>query len=75
MNKILIGYSNPKSSLANFVKNLNWVSIFHQMKTSWLKFEILEDKDSIDQVYKNIKEINNKFANVDEVANQYIKLI
>ena len=29
----------------------------------------------IEQIYENISEINNKFANVDAIADQYIKLI
>ena len=34
-----------------------------------------EDKEFIDQIYKNISEINNKFSNVDTITDQYIKLI
>tara|TARA_B100000003_G_scaffold89840_1_gene80594 strand:- start:530 stop:1702 length:1173 start_codon:yes stop_codon:yes gene_type:complete len=76
MNKILIGYSNPKSSLANFIEKYKLgINISPNEDDLDSKLQILEDKDYIDQVYKNIKEINNKFANVDEVANQYIKLI
>ena len=76
MNKILIGYSNPKSSLANFIEKYKLgINISPNEDDLDSRLQILEDKDYIDQVYKNIKEINNKFANVDEVANQYIKLI
>ena len=76
MNKILIGYSNPKSSLANFIEKYKLgINISPNEDDLDSKLQILEDKDYIDQVYKNIEEINNKFANVDEVANQYIKLI
>ena len=39
------------------------------------KLQILEDKDYVDEIYKNISEINNKFANVNQIADQYIKLI
>ena len=38
------------------------------------KLQILEDKKYIDQIYQNIKNVNNKFANVDTVSKQYIKL-
>ena len=66
MNKILIGYSNPKSSLAKFIEKYKLgINISPNEDNLDSKLQILEDKDYIDQIYKNISEINNKFANVD----------
>ena len=76
MNKILIGFSNSKSSLAKFIEKYKLgINISPNEDNLDSKLQILEDKEYIDQIYKNISEINNKFANVDAIANQYIKLI
>ena len=76
MNKILIGFSNPKSSLAKFIEKYKLgINISPNEDNLDSKLQTLEDKDYIEQIYKNISEINNKFANVDAIADQYIKLI
>ena len=76
MNKILIGFSNPKSSLAKFIEKYKLgINISPNEDNLDSKLETLEDREYIDQIYKNIGEINNKFANVDAIADQYIKLI
>ena len=76
MNKILIGFSNPKSSLAKFIEKYRLgINIAPNEDNLDSKLQTLEDKEYIDQIYKNISEINNKFANVDAIADQYIKLI
>jgi len=76
MNKILIGFSNPKSSLAKFIDKYKLgINISPNEDNLDSKLQTLEDKDYIDQIYENISEINNKFANVDAIADQYIKLI
>jgi len=76
MNKILIGFSNPKSSLAKFIEKYKLgINISPNDDNLDSKLQTLEDKDYLDEIYKNISEINNKFANVDGIANQYIKLI
>ena len=76
MNKILIGFSNPKSSLAKFIEKYKLgINISPNEDNLDSKLQTLEDKEYIDQIYKNISEINNKFANVDTIADQYIKLI
>ncbi len=76
MNKILIGFSNPNSSLAKFIEKYKLgINISPNEDNLDSKLQTLEDQDYIDQIYKNISEINNKFANVDAIADQYIKLI
>ena len=76
MNKILIGFSNSNSSLAKFIEKYELgINISPNEDNLDSKLQTLEDKEYIDQIYKNISEINNKFANVDAIANQYIKLI
>jgi hypothetical protein len=76
MNKILIGYSNPESSLANFIEKYNLgINISPNDVELDSKLKIFDDKKNIEQIYKNITKINNEFANVDAVANQYINLI
>ena len=76
MNKIIIGFSNPNSSLAKFIEKYKLgINISPNEDNLDSKLQILEDKEYIDQIYKNISEINNKFANVDAIADQYIKLI
>ena len=76
MNKILIGYSNPESSLANFIERYNLgINISPNDVELDSKLKIFDDKKNIEQIYKNITKINNEFANVDAVANQYINLI
>ncbi len=76
MNKILIGYSNPNSSLAKFIEKYELgINISPNEDNLDSKLKTLENKEYIDQIYKNISKINNKFANVDTIADQYIKLI
>jgi len=76
MNKILIGFSNPKSSLAKFIEKYKLgINISPNEDNLDSKLQSLEDNDYIDQIYKNISEINNKFANADAIADKYIKLI
>ncbi len=76
MNKILIGFSNPKSSLAKFIEKYKLgINISPNEDNLDSKLQTLEDNDYIDQIYKNINEINNKFANVDAIADKYINLI
>ena len=76
MNKILIGFSNPKSSLAKFIEKYKLgINISPNEDNLDSKLQTLEDKNYIEQIYENISEINNKFANVDAIADQYIKLI
>ncbi len=76
MNKILIGYSNPNSSLAKFIEKYELgINISPNEDNLDSKLKTLENKEYIDQIYKNISEVNNKFANVDTIADQYIKLI
>ncbi|GIR20727.1 hypothetical protein CM15mP35_09880 [bacterium] len=63
-------------ALANFIEQHNvGINISPNEKNLDSKLQTLEDKEYIDQIYKNISEINNKFANVDAIADQYIKLI
>ena len=76
MNKILIGFSNPKSSLAKFIEKYKLgINISPNEDNLDSKLQTLEDKNYIEQIYENISEINNRFANVDAIADQYIKLI
>ncbi len=76
MNKILIGFSNPKSSLAKFIEKYKLgINISPNEDNLDSKLQTLEDENYIKQIYENISEINNKFANVDAIADQYIKLI
>ena len=76
MNKILIGFSNSKSSLAKFIEKYKLgINISPNEDNLDSKLQTLEDNDYIEQIYKNISEINNKFANVDTIADNYIKLI
>jgi glycosyltransferase involved in cell wall biosynthesis len=76
MNKILIGYSNPNSSLAKFIEKYELgINISPNEDNLDSKLKTLENKEYIDQIYKNISKVNNKFANVDTIADQYIKLI
>ena len=75
MNKILIGYSNPDSSLANFIEKYNvGINISPNEKNLDSKLEIFEDAKVVQQIYQNITYVNNKFANIDIVSQQYIEL-
>ena len=75
MNKILIGYSNPESSLANFIEQHNvGINISPNEKNLDSKLEIFEDAKVVQQIYQNITYVNNKFANIDIVSQQYIEL-
>lgn len=75
MNKILIGFSNPESSLAKFIDKYELgINISPNEDNLDSKLQLLEDEEYINEVYKNISEINNKFANVDAIADKYIKL-
>ena len=75
MNKILIGYSNPDSSLANFIEKHNvGINVSPNEKNLDSKLEIFEDAKVVQQIYQNITYVNNKFANIDIVSQQYIEL-
>jgi len=76
MNKILIGYSNPESSLAKFIEKYQLgINIDPDEKNIDIKLAKLEDEKFLDKIYFNISEVNNHFANVDLVVKQYIELI
>ena len=76
MNKILIGYSNPDSSLANFIRRYNLgINISPNDVELDSKLKILNDKNNIEKIYKNIAKVNSEFANLEAVAKQYINLI
>ena len=76
MNKILIGYSNPDSSLANFIRRYNLgINISPNDVELDSKLKIINDKNNIEKIYKNIAKVNSEFANLEAVAKQYINLI
>ena len=76
MNKILIGYSNPESSLAMFIDKFQLgINIDPDDKNIDIKLSMLEDEKFLKQTYKNISIMNNTIANVDLVVNQYMELI
>ena len=76
MNKILIGYSNPKSGLAKFIEKYELgVNISPNVDNIDEKFEQLQDKLFIDRVYKNITKVNNQLADINIIADRYLGLI
>ena len=76
MNKILIGYSNPNSSLAKFIEKYQLgINISPNDTDIDIKFAQLEDEKFLNQIYLNIEKMNNNFADVHNVVNQYINLI
>ena len=76
MNKILIGYSNPKSGLAKFIEKYELgVNISPNIDNIDEKFDQLQDKLFIDRVYKNITKVNNQLANINIIADRYLGLI
>ena len=76
MNKILIGYSNPKSGLAKFIEKYELgVNISPNVDNIDEKFDQLQDKLFIDRVYKNITKVNNQLANINIIADRYLGLI
>jgi glycosyltransferase involved in cell wall biosynthesis len=76
MNKILIGYSNPNSSLAKFIEKYQLgINISPNDTDIDIKFAQLEDEKFLNQIYLNIEKMNNNFADVHTVVNQYINLI
>ena len=76
MNKILIGYSNPKSGLAKFIEEYK-VGINIDPNTQNLDEELkkLDNKVSLENFYKNIENVNNNIANIKVVAQSYSDLI
>jgi hypothetical protein len=76
MNKILIGYSNPNSGLAKFIEEYN-VGINIDPNTQSLDEELkkLDNKESLENFYKNIEKVNNNIANIKAVAQSYSDLI
>lgn len=76
MNKILIGYSNPESSLAKFIEKYQLgINIDPDDKDIDTKLSMLEDELFINKIYSNISEMNYNFASADLVVKQYMKLI
>ena len=76
MNKILIGYSNPESGLAQFIEKYELgVNISPNVDNIDEKFQQLQDKLFIDRVYKNITKVNNQLANINIIADRYLGLI
>ena len=76
MNKILIGYSNPESSLAKFIEKYQLgINIDPDDINIDIKLSMLEDENFIKQIYFNISEMNNHFANIDLAVKQYMELI
>ena len=76
MNKILIGYSNPNSGLAKFIEEYK-VGINIDPNTQSLDEELkkLDNKESLENFYKNIEKVNNNIANIKAVAQSYSDLI
>ena len=76
MNKILIGYSHPESSLAKFIDKFQLgINIDPNDQDIDIKLNKLEDDSFLEQIYSNISEMNNHFANVDLIVKQYMELI
>jgi len=75
MNKILIGYSHPESSLAKFIDKFQLgINIDPNDQDIDIKLNKLEDDIFLEQIYSNISEINNHFANVNLIVKQYMEL-
>ena len=76
MNKILIGYSHPESSLAKFIDKFQLgINIDPNDQNIDIKLNKLEDDSFLEQIYSNISEMNNNFANVNLIVKQYMELI
>ena len=76
MNKILIGYSNPESSLAKFIDKYQLgINIYPEDNDIDSKLSKLDDLKFLEEVYSNISKMNNHFASVNLVAKQYMELI
>ena len=76
MNKILIGYSNPESSLAKFIDKFQLgINIDPDDKDIDIKLSLLDDENFLKQTYNNISKMNNDISNVDLIVNQYMELI
>jgi len=76
MNKILIGYSNPESSLAKFIDKYQLgINIHPGDQNIDTKLSKLDNLKFLEKAYSNISEMNNHFANVNLVAKQYMELI
>ena len=76
MNKILIGYSHPESSLAKFIDKFQLgINIDPNDQDIDIKLNKLEDDSFLEQIYSNISEMNNHFANVNLIVKQYMELI
>lgn len=75
MNKILIGYSHPESSLAKFIDKFQLgINIDPNDQDIDIKLNKLEDDSFLEQIYSNISEMNNHFANVNLIVKQYMEL-
>lgn len=76
MNKILIGYSNPESSLAKFIEKYQLgINIDPGDQDIDTKLSKLDDQKFLEKIYSNISEMNNHFASINLVAKQYMDLI
>ena len=75
MNKILIGYSHPESSLAKFIDKFQLgINIDPNDQDIDIKLNKLEDDNFLEQIYLNISKMNNHFANVNLIVKQYMEL-
>jgi glycosyltransferase involved in cell wall biosynthesis len=76
MNKILIGYSNPNSGLAKFIEKYNvGINIDPNIQNFDEDLKKLDNKESLENFYKNIENVNNNIANIKVVAQSYSDLI
>ena len=76
MNKILIGYSSPKSGLAKFIKEYDLgINIDPSIENIDEELKKLDNKDSLEKFYINIKKVNDEIANIKAVAQSYSDLI
>jgi hypothetical protein len=76
MNKILIGYSNPNSGLAKFIEEYNiGINIDPDTQSLDEGLKKLDNKESLENFYKNIENVNNNLANIKAVAKSYSDLI
>ena len=76
MNKILIGYSNPNSGLAKFIEEYNvGINIDPNIENFDEELKKLDNKESLEKIYKNIENVNNNIANIKAVAKSYSDLI
>jgi hypothetical protein len=76
MNKILIGYSNPNSGLAKFIEEYNvGINIDPNIHNFDEDLKKLDNKENLQNFYKNIENVNNNVANIKAVAQSYSDLI